>query len=63
MRYILKEEYKNTSIAPNGKVVELALLSQEHIKALIKWSNECSKFFDIKDTKNTKDTKESKESK
>ena len=36
MRYKLKDEYKDVSIAPSGKVVVLQYLNQEQIKLVIK---------------------------
>jgi hypothetical protein len=36
MRYKLKEEYKEVSIAPSGKTIVLQYLSQEQIKLVIK---------------------------
>ena len=36
MRYKLKDEYKDVSIAPSGKVVVLEYLNQEQIKLVIK---------------------------
>tara|TARA_R110000744_G_scaffold303984_1_gene412559 strand:- start:498 stop:677 length:180 start_codon:yes stop_codon:yes gene_type:complete len=36
MRYKLKDEFKDVSIAPSGKVVVLQYLNQEQIKLVIK---------------------------
>jgi hypothetical protein len=36
MRYKLKDEYKDLSISPNGKVVVLQFLNQAQIKLVIK---------------------------
>ena len=36
MRYKLKDEYKDISIAPSGKTIVLQFCSQEQIKLIIK---------------------------
>ena len=54
MRYKLKDEYKNTSICPSSKIIELQFCNQEQIKLLIKAGYD--KFFTEVKAK-SKDTK------
>jgi hypothetical protein len=55
MRYKLKEEYKDMSIAPAGKVVVLQFLNQEQIKLVIKAG--FADFFEEVDNKTKKTNK------
>ena len=55
MRYKLKDEYKEMSIAPSGKLVVLQFLNQEQIKLVIKAGY--SDYFEEVDTKNKKTNK------
>jgi len=55
MRYKLKDEYKEMSIAPSGKLVVLQFLNQEQIKLVIKAGY--SDYFEEVDTKTKKTNK------
>tara|TARA_R110000803_G_scaffold131833_1_gene199076 strand:- start:442 stop:621 length:180 start_codon:yes stop_codon:yes gene_type:complete len=55
MRYKLKDEYKDISIAPSGKIVVLQFLNQEQIKLVIKAGY--SDYFEQIDSKPKKTSK------
>tara|TARA_R110002124_G_scaffold195011_1_gene362149 strand:- start:1206 stop:1385 length:180 start_codon:yes stop_codon:yes gene_type:complete len=58
MRYKLKDEYKDMSIAPSGKTVVLQYLNQEQIKLVIKAGY--SDFFEELDSNTKKTSKKDK---
>ena len=58
MRYKLKDEYKDMSIAPSGKTIVLQYLNQEQIKLVIKAGY--SDFFEELDSKTKKTSKKDK---
>jgi hypothetical protein len=55
MRYKLKEEYKEVSIAPSGKTIVLQFLNQAQIKLVIKAG--FSNYFEEVDSKPKKTDK------
>lgn len=55
MRYKLKEEYKELSIAPSGKTIVLQFLNQAQIKLVIKAG--FSNYFEEVDSKPKKKNK------
>jgi len=58
MRYKLKDEYRDISIAPSGKTIVLQYLNQEQIKLVIKAGY--SDFFEELDSNTKKTSKKDK---
>tara|TARA_R110002073_G_scaffold26107_1_gene85847 strand:+ start:11 stop:190 length:180 start_codon:yes stop_codon:yes gene_type:complete len=58
MRYKLKEQYKDVSICPSGKLIVLQFLSQEQIKLVIKAGY--SEYFEELESKDKNTSKKDK---